>query len=55
MDGAEEFRKLGAIDQAVKTLEKTHSLPSTTCLEAERDRGTPFYPALATCKAAAGQ
>jgi hypothetical protein len=49
------YQKMGSIGSMQETSAKMRALPSTACLAAEQKRGTPFYPALATCKAATAE
>ena len=44
-------KELGSLDGMKDAIAEMEALPSVSCLEAEKQRGAPFYPALATCKA----
>ena len=46
------YKANGMLSHQEETLAKMDGLPSIPCLLAERDRGAPFYPALATCRSA---
>jgi pyruvate/2-oxoglutarate dehydrogenase complex dihydrolipoamide acyltransferase (E2) component len=51
----EIYKANGMLDHQGEVLAKIKALPSIPCLLAERDRGAPFYPALATCRAATAE
>ncbi|MCP9796099.1 hypothetical protein [Cyanobium sp. Lug-B] len=48
-------RNMGDVGGMKDILAEMKALPSWNCLEAEQQRGAPFYPALATCRSATAE